>query len=309
MSARGRRWSSRTASWPARRGRRAPPRSRPRRSRRAACAIVGIGVAAGQVGIGAGLALEGDQCAVMRRFLERISAGRSAGALQIGGRVDAERAALARGRSRCACRPPARATAPASRAAPAATRAARRSAPARRGDRRRCRCGASAGRRPRGSSAGEIQRPRRRRAGRNSTGGLDDASVAASASGRMGDDQRADIDLRGRPAARARRAGWRPAGWRISPCRFTTTSCAPAGSSSASAASTRSEPDGRAGSVSTALPPAARTAAAISASPQATATGPSRPRAAAPACARSSARRRCRPAACRAAGWRPCARG
>ncbi len=60
----------------------------------------------------------------------------------------------------------------------------------------------------------------------------------------------------------------------MSPCRLTTTSQAPSGSSAPSAASTRSEPDGRPGSVSTARPPAACTASTISESPAATATSP-----------------------------------
>src|SRR6185437_8314260 len=50
--------------------------------------------------------------------------------------------------------------------------------------------------------------------------------------------------------------------------------CAPSGSTAFSAAKTRSEPDGRPGSVSTALPPAASTAATISGSAAATTTGP-----------------------------------
>ena len=70
----------------------------------------------------------------------------------------------------------------------------------------------------------------------------------------------------------ARRAAGSSVG--VSPCTLTTMSCRACGSSSPSAACTRSEPEGRDGSVITATPPAARTASAISASAQATATGP-----------------------------------
>ena len=60
----------------------------------------------------------------------------------------------------------------------------------------------------------------------------------------------------------------------MSPCRLITTSWRRRGPAAASAATIRSEPEGRSGSVSTARPPAARTASTISASPAATATGP-----------------------------------
>ena len=95
----------------------------------------------------------------------------------------------------------------------------------------------------------------------------------------------------------------------MSPCRLTTTSWRPSGSSAASAARMRSEPEGRSGSVSTARPPAASTASAISASPAAP-RRPGRRRRPRPgaARARSSARRQCRPAACPAGGRPPSGR-
>jgi hypothetical protein len=60
----------------------------------------------------------------------------------------------------------------------------------------------------------------------------------------------------------------------MSPWTFKTMSAPPRSPKSSNAASIRSVPDGRSGSVSTARPPAACTTATISASPAATATGP-----------------------------------
>ena len=105
----------------------------------------------------------------MPRSCRRQAAARS---LEVGRRVDAERGVV-----------DARAGDPhaglqraqlfqASPGAPAASPAARRSAPARRGGRRRCRYGASAGRRPRGSARARSRAPAHRAAAVERAGGL-----------------------------------------------------------------------------------------------------------------------------------------
>ena len=144
----------------------------------------------------------------------------------------------------------------------------------------------------------------------NAQAAFTNEAVLASLSDRDRHHQRADIDRPGRPAASApaRRCSGVMVG--KSPCRFTTTSCRPCGSSSASAACTRSEPRRQRRIGQHRRPPAARTASAISGiaaghrdRPDVRLARRGRAR------ARSSAGRGCRPAACRAAAWRPCGRG
>ena len=177
---------------------------------------------------------------------------------------------------RCAYHLPARAAVPAFRAAPTGFRAMRRSAPGRRGDRRRYRYGARADHPRTGCARARNTAPATPRAATfEDAGGFDEGRrVFASSSLSIGA-TRVAMSARGsrqRSNDRAQLLGRDAVGKSL--CRLTTTSCRPCGSSVASAACTRSDPDGRNGSVITAMAPAARTASAISGSAQATATGP-----------------------------------
>ena len=195
---------------------RAPPRSRASKVSQGSVRHAGKGGAAGEVGIGAGQALEGDRAghAVARPGPAR------AGALEVGRRVDAERARARRGRRRSACRPPARAAAPASRAAPAGIPAGDEAG------QRRAAIGVDADMVPErplapgDRRAREIQRRRRPR-GRASKAQAALTTEGGAASSAVVDrrDQGGDVDRRvgerREHGAQLRRAAWsagRPAG-------------------------------------------------------------------------------------------------
>ena len=212
-------------------------------------------------------------------------------------------------RRRSAYPPPAPAVAPASRAAPAEMAAARRSGPARRAGRRRCPTWCQRGPSPHGIgwrekySAGATACP-----SANAQAAFTNETVVASSSDAIGS-TRVPMSKAGSPSGAITGRNCASVIVGTSPCRLTTTSCRPSGSSSASAANTRSEPDGksRIGQHRAAARGAHRVgdhriAAGDRHRPQV------RPRVRGPARARSSACRGCRRAACRAAASTPCGR-
>ena len=176
---RGRRPNSRSGSWRSGRRPTSPPASASSNVGQAIGFKIGKGLAAGEMRIGARLALIGDArsrsfgVGSSARLRRRASSGgccwawvfeneprphqrasacgrvgtpdETAGALKIGRSIDTERNGVNDRRRRCACRLRARAVARASRASRAATAAARRSVRGCRGDRRRCRCDGRAG--------------------------------------------------------------------------------------------------------------------------------------------------------------------
>ncbi len=218
-----------------------------------------IGVAARQIRVGSRQALEGDR--------HRVGSWvRSSAASAVLGRVPGPQAYPRRtgrvpyARRRFASHSPAPAIVPGSRAVPAGLAAARQSGQARPVYRHRSRRDASAGPGPRESPGARNTAPARWSApAAKAQAALTKETVVGLDLVADRHHERADIDLRIGQRRDDQSQTSRVQGREIT-LQIDHDVMLPSGSSSASAACTRSDPDGSAGSVSTARPPAARTA-------------------------------------------------